>query len=173
MLGTPVNENRSYNILFLCTGNSARSILAEALVNRYGSSRYKAYSAGSQPTGAIHPMTIRLLDEMGVNSGGFRSKSWDEFTQANAPEMDCVITVCDRAAAEPCPVWPGKPAVAHWSIPDPASVVGSASTQLKAFREIFNEINIRVNLLLSLEPDKLTMTELSLALQNLDAGHRQ
>ena len=116
---------RAYRILFLCTGNSARSIIAEALVNSAGSGRFRAYSAGSHPTGAVHPLALQELQRLRIPVDGLRSKGWDEFAGAAAPEMDFVVTVCDKAAGEQCPAWPGQPITAHWGMPDPAAIEGT------------------------------------------------
>jgi arsenate reductase len=125
---------RTYNVLFLCTGNSARSILAERLMEHHGAGRFRAFSAGSFPKGAVHPLALRLLAEQGLLIEGLRSKSWEEFTAPDAPQMDFVLTVCDQAASEPCPVWPGHPVTAHWGVPDPAAVDGSEVQRMFAFR---------------------------------------
>ncbi len=124
------------NVLFLCTGNSCRSILAEATLNAVGGGRFRAYSAGSQPTGKVHPLAIELLERLGYRTSGLRSKSWDEYAAADAPTMDLVVTVCDRAAGEACPVWPGRPVTAHWSFPDPAAFVGSDAEQRAFFEQV-------------------------------------
>lgn len=126
---------RPYNVLFLCTGNSARSILAESLVNHWGKGRFRGFSAGSHPKGAVHPAALELLATKNLPSEGLRSKSWDEFAAAGAPALDFVVTVCDNAAGETCPVWPGHPATAHWGVPDPAAVEGP--DQKRAFRAAF------------------------------------
>ncbi|HJP68329.1 MAG TPA: arsenate reductase ArsC [Sphingomicrobium sp.] len=131
------------NVLFLCTGNSARSILAEAILNRDGQGRFRAFSAGSHPKGQVHPAALALLEEVGLAATGYRSKSWDEFAQPSAPPIHFVITVCDNAAGEACPVWPGKPAKVHWSIPDPATVKGSGQAQ--AFRDTFETLHKRIS----------------------------
>lgn len=139
---------RSYNVLFLCTGNSARSILAEALLNRAGGERFRAYSAGSFPKGEVHPMALELLQEAGLATEGLRSKSWDEFSRPGAPEMDLVITVCDDAAGETCPVWPGHPLTAHWGIEDPARA--EPARQRDAFFTAMTYLKARISLLMAL-----------------------
>ncbi len=138
------------NILFLCTGNSARSIIAECLANHLGRGRIRAFSAGSRPAGAVHPFALRLLAEKGFETSALRSKSWEEFARPEAPRMDFVITVCDRAAAEACPVWPGAPAHAHWGIADPAAVRGDEAVVRAAFEETHDRLHRRVEALLSL-----------------------
>jgi arsenate reductase (thioredoxin) len=144
---------RERNILFLCTGNSARSILAEALLNRAGAGRFRAFSAGSFPKGEPHPAALELLAEQGLETDGLRSKSWDEFAAEGAAEMDMIITVCDNAAGETCPVWPGHPATAHWGIEDPAAVEGAAQKQ--AFLNALTYLQRRISLLLSLPDEEL------------------
>ncbi len=139
-----------FNVLFLCTGNSARSVMAEAILNKCGHPRFSAFSAGSRPTGTVNPLTIELLRSLGYSTSTFRSKSWEEFTDMNSPTIDLVITVCDSAAAEPCPIWSGQPAKAHWSLPDPASVEGSHADRLKAFATIYRELERRIQQLISL-----------------------
>ena len=128
---------KHYNVLFLCTGNSARSIMAEAILNRKGQPNFTAYSAGSHPTGTVRPEALRQLEAAHLPATGLRSKSWDEFAQTGAPHLDFVFTVCDNAANEVCPVWPGQPMTAHWGIPDPAAVQGTAEQVEKAFRDAF------------------------------------
>lgn len=139
-----MTEHRPLNVLFLCTGNSARSIIAEALLNKLGAGKFRAYSAGSQPKGEINPNTIRLLQGLGYDTSSFRSKSWDEFTKPGAPEFDFIFTVCDEAAGETCPIWPGKPATAHWGIPDPAAVTGSEAEIALAFNNACRMLSQRI-----------------------------
>lgn len=142
--------NRAYNVLFLCTGNSARSILAESLVNHWGRGRFRGLSAGSHPKGAVHPIAIELLQQMRMPTDGLRSKSWDEFASAGAEPLDFVFTVCDNAAGEVCPYWPGQPVTGHWGVPDPAAVEGSQSQQWAAFREAFRLLENRIKLFTNL-----------------------
>ena len=132
-------------VLFLCTGNSARSILAEAYLNSAGKGRFEAHSAGSHPAGKPNPFALKLLQEKGIGTQGLRSKSWDEFAAPEAPAIDYIFTVCDNAAGEACPVWPGKPAREHWSLPDPASVQGSDADKRLAFLQTFNELKARID----------------------------
>lgn len=138
------------NVLFLCTGNSARSIMAEAILNHRSSSQFHAYSAGSHPSGAVRPEALAQLGSAGIATNGLRSKSWDEFAVPNAPAMDFVFTVCDNAAAEACPFWSGHPATAHWGVPDPAAVSGSPDQIASAFREAFSLLDHRIQLFVSL-----------------------
>lgn len=137
-------SNHLYNVLILCTGNSARSILAEALINRRGAGRFHGFSAGSHPKGAVHPLAIELLERMDFPTADLRSKSWDEFTGPGAPTLDFIFTVCDNAAGEVCPVWLGHPMTAHWGINDPAAVEGSDADKRGAFREAFNALEKRI-----------------------------
>lgn len=139
-----------YNVLFLCTGNSARSILSEAILNRIGKGKFIAYSAGSMPKGKINPHAIALLQRLGHGTAGFRSKSWDEFAKPDAPKMDFVFTVCDNAANEVCPVWPGQPMTAHWGVPDPAAVEGSDAEIAHAFRSAYMALQRRIELFVNL-----------------------
>lgn len=141
---------RHYNVLFLCTGNSARSIMAEAIMNFKGRSQFTAYSAGSHPSGAVRPEALRQLQAVHIPTAGFRSKSWDEFAKPDAPTLDFVFTVCDNAAKEVCPVWPGQPMTAHWGVPDPAAVVGTKEEVEKAFRDAFFMLDRRISLFLCL-----------------------
>jgi arsenate reductase (thioredoxin) len=141
---------RVYNVLFLCTGNSARSILAEALVNHWGRGRFHGFSAGSYPRGAVHPMALNLLQHLTFPTEGLRSKSWDEFAVPGAPPLDFVFTVCDNAAGEVCPIWPGQPMTAHWGVPDPAAVEGTELEQMNAFRETFRTLENRIRIFTSL-----------------------
>lgn len=144
-----------YNVLFVCTGNSARSQMAEALANSLGSGRVRAFSAGSHPAGRVHPMALQIMSDAGLDVTGLRSKSWSEFAQPGAPSMDLVITVCNRAAGESCPVWPGQPITAHWSIPDPAGATGTAEQMHKAFSNALIVLQQRISLLLSLRMEAL------------------
>lgn len=153
------------NVLILCTGNSARSILAEALLNARGAGRIQAYSAGSHPRGEVHPLALAVLRTCELDTAGLRSKSWDEFTGEAAPRMDVVITVCDQAAAEPCPLWPGAPVRVHWGLPDPASVAGGEAERLAAFARTFTLLERRVELMLGLPLDFLSPDELQQQLQ--------
>jgi len=148
-------DDRTYNILFLCTGNSARSIMAEGLITALSKGRFNAYSAGSRPTGKVHPLAIAKLEGIGCSTHGLSSKGWDEFTKPGAPKMDFVITVCDKAAGEVCPVWPGQPITAHWGFADPAAVVGSDNEKRIAFERVFREIGNRIKIFLSLPIEKL------------------
>ena len=139
-----------YNVLFLCTGNSARSIMAEAILNRMGRPTFTGYSAGSHPTGAVRPEALKELEAAHMSVAGLRSKSWDEFARPGAPEMDFVFTVCDDAAKEVCPVWPGQPMTAHWGVPDPAAVEGNEEQITKAFRDAYLMLDRRISLFLCL-----------------------
>ena len=148
-----MNE-KQYNVLVLCTGNSARSILGEVLFNAMGKGKFKAYSAGSKPAGAVNPGAIELLQNQGFSTEGLRSKSWDEFAAPGAPEFDFIFTVCDNAAGEACPIWPGKPATAHWGIPDPAHVEGDEARR-SAFKKAFEQLARRIRLFMELPVDKM------------------
>jgi len=140
----------TYNVLFLCTGNSARSIMAEAILRRKGMPNFRAYSAGSHPAGRVHPEALRQLESAKLPTDGLRSKSWDEFAQLGAPQFDFVFTVCDNAANEVCPIWPGQPMIAHWGVPDPASVAGTSEQISRAFRDAFMMLERRISLFLCL-----------------------
>lgn len=143
-------NDRVYNVLFICTGNSARSILAEALCNQWGKGKFRGFSAGSFPKGQVHPLAVQLLHAIGLPTDFMRSKSWDEFAQPGAPAMDFVFTVCDQAAGEVCPIWPGNPVTAHWGLPDPAAVDGSDDARMAAFRRAHRELENRIKLFVSL-----------------------
>lgn len=143
-------SRRPFNVLFLCTGNSARSILAEALINHWGREQFHGLSAGSHPKGAVHPIALQLLKQMRLPSEGLRSKSWDEFAAPKGPPLDFVFTVCDNAAGEVCPYWPGQPMTAHWGIPDPAAVEGTDPEKWAAFREAFRVLESRIKIFTSL-----------------------
>ncbi|CAN5446514.1 hypothetical protein BH10PSE11_BH10PSE11_17180 [soil metagenome] len=143
-------STQPYNVLFLCTGNSARSVISEAILNKAGVGKFRAFSAGSQPKGQVHPETIRLLNDLGYDTSGFRSKSWTEFAQPGAPDIDFVFTVCDSAAAESCPVWPGRPMTAHWGVPDPAEAIGTPAEIALAFKEAYRLLNQRIGIFCAL-----------------------
>jgi protein-tyrosine-phosphatase len=152
--------SKVYNVLFLCTGNSARSIFAEALIGRIGEGRFRGFSAGSHPKGAVHPLALDLLASLGYKTEGFRSKGWEEFARAEAPELDFVFTVCDNAAAEVCPVWPRSPVTAHWGVPDPAAAEGDEVARKRAFVSAYRMLEKRIGLFTSLrveELDRLTL----------------
>jgi protein-tyrosine-phosphatase len=142
--------DRPYNVLFLCTGNSARSIIAEALINQWGRVKFRGFSAGSHPKGIVHPIALQLLQRMNLPTKGLRSKSWDEFAVPGAARLDFVFTVCDNAAGEVCPYWPGQPMTAHWGVPDPAAVAGTDADKWMAFRDIFRLLDNRIKIFTSL-----------------------
>ena len=155
-------SDRIYSVLFLCTGNSARSILAEAFLNHRGRDRFRAHSAGSHPSGEVNPLVIELLEKCGIPVSGLRSKSWDEFATPGAPRLDFVFTVCDKAAGEVCPVWPGQPVTAHWGVPDPAGVQGTRIESMRAVEEAFRILERRISLFMSLSLsslDRLSLKE--------------
>jgi arsenate reductase len=156
-----------YNVLFLCTGNSARSVMAEAVLTRLGARRFRAFSAGSRPAGQINPYTIELLEQQGHPVDQLASKSWTVFAAPDAPHMDIIITVCDSAAGEVCPVWPGRPVTAHWGFEDPAAFVGSPEATRDKFHEIYRQITTRVRLLLDLRLEQLDRLSLQSALGNI------
>jgi arsenate reductase len=162
---------RRYNVLFLCTGNSARSILAECLIDHWGKGRFKGYSAGSFPKGAVHPMALELLRELCLPTENLRSKSWDDFARPDAPAMDFVFTVCDQAAGEVCPIWPGNPITAHWGMPDPAAVIGPPVAQMRAFRETLRALDERIKVFTSLRVEALD--RLALKRKADEIGHLQ
>ena len=147
--------DRVFNVLFLCTGNSARSILAEVLIDHWGRGRFQGYSAGSFPKGAVHPLTLDLLERLRLPTHALRSKSSDEFARPDAPVMDFVFTVCDQAAGEICPIWPGNPITAHWGVPDPAAVTGTQEECRRAFRDACRQLAARIKLFIALPIDKL------------------
>lgn len=158
-----------FNVLFLCTGNSARSVLGEAILNRLGQGRFRGFSAGSQPKGAVHPYTLDLLRKFNHPVEGLRSKSWDEFAAPGAPPLDFVFTVCDSAAAETCPIWPGQPMTAHWGVPDPAAVEGSEALKRAAFADAYGRLHNRISIFVSLPLGSLDRLALK---RRLDAiGH--
>ena len=147
--------DRVYNVLFLCTGNSARSIMAEAILNSLGKGRFQAYSAGSHPKGAVNPYTIELLQRLKYSTAGYRSKNWEEFAKPNAPKLDFVFTVCDNAASEVCPVWPGQPMSAHWGVPDPAAARGTPAEIALAFAEAYRQLERRISIFVNLPLPKI------------------
>ncbi len=148
-------SDKVYNVLFICTGNSARSILAEGLMNHLGAGRFRAYSAGSHPNGTVNPFALQTLAERRIPTDGFRSKSWDEFALSGAPKLDFAFTVCDNAAGEVCPVWPGQPMTAHWGVPDPAAVEGTDTQMAKAFMDTAITLKRRIELVMSLPLNSL------------------
>jgi arsenate reductase (thioredoxin) len=158
-----------FNVLFLCTGNSARSILAEAILNKAGHGRFHAHSAGSAPKGKVHPRAIELLDSLGYDTSKLRSKSWDEFARDGAPRFDFVFTVCDNAAAESCPVWPGQPMTAHWGIPDPAEATGTEAEVGLAFKEAYRLLNQRIGIFTALPLRSLDQLSLKHKLREIGA----
>ncbi len=153
-------SDKVYNVLFICTGNSARSIMAEGLMNHLGGGRFRAWSAGSHPNGTVNPFALQTLAEWRIPTDGFRSKSWDEFAQSGATKMDFAFTVCDNAAGEVCPVWPGQPMTAHWGVPDPAAVEGSDAQKTKAFMDTAITLKRRIELMLALPLNSLADTSL-------------
>jgi protein-tyrosine-phosphatase len=157
----------SFNVLFLCTGNSARSILAESFLDAEGKGRFHAYSAGSFPKGEVNPVALKLLEQLGLPTVGLRSKSWDEFAAPDAPQMDFVFTVCDDAAGETCPVWPGQPVTAHWGVPDPAKVEGTDGQKMQAFRDTMRMLESRIRVFIALPFDKLDRIKLQARLDDI------
>ncbi len=164
-------SSEPYRVLFLCTGNSARSVIAESILNRMGEGRFQAFSAGSMPTGKVNPHALRLLKSMRYPTDGLRSKSWDEFAAAGAPELDLIITVCDNAAGEACPIWPGKPMRAHWGVPDPAAVEGDELKIALAFEETHRLLSRRIEELVALPMAALDQISMKRKLD--DIGARQ
>jgi len=163
-------SDRLFNVLFLCTGNSARSILAESILRKEGAGRFAAFSAGSQPKGQVNPLALETLQKLGYPTAGLRSKSWDEFDRADAPPMDLIITVCDNAAGEVCPIWPGHPLQAHWGIEDPAAVGGTHMQQLAAFATAFHYLKNRIVLFTALPIAKLEASLLRDKLREIGRG---
>jgi protein-tyrosine-phosphatase len=160
-------SDRPYNVLFLCTGNSARSILGEALMNRWGAGKFRGFSAGSHPKGAVHPIALELLKQMNLPTENLRSKGWEEFAQPDAPPLDFIFTVCDDAAGEVCPVWPGKPMTAHWGINDPAAVAGTDTEKWLAFRATFKVLENRIKAFASLPVASLDRLKLKESLDDI------
>ena len=159
--------DRPFNVLFLCTGNSARSILAEAILNKAGAGKFQAFSAGSQPKGQVHPEARKLLQSLGFDTRGFRSKSWNEFAKPGAPALDFVFTVCDNAAGEACPLWPGQPMTAHWGIPDPAAATGSAAEISLAFKDAYRMLSQRIGIFAALPLRSLDRMSLQAKLKDI------
>lgn len=147
--------DKTYNVLFICTGNSARSILAEGLMNEFGQGRFRAFSAGSHPAGTVNPCALETLKSLHIPTDGFRSKSWDEFATSDSPQMDFILTVCDKAAGEVCPVWPGQPITAHWGVADPAAFEGTDGAKRQQFRDTAFTLKRRIELMLSLPLNRL------------------
>jgi arsenate reductase len=162
-----VKQQKPLNVLFLCTGNSARSILAEAILNRLGRGKFKAFSAGSQPAGYVHPLALQMLRNAHFDVSNARSKPWDEFAQPGAPILDFVFTVCDNAAKEVCPVWPGQPMTAHWGLPDPARAEGNDAEKAAAFADTMRMLNQRIGIFVSLPLDKLSKLALQKHLDDI------
>ena len=158
---------RLFNVLFLCTGNSARSIMAEAILNKLGAGKFRAYSAGSQPKRDVHPETLRLLQGLGYDTSGFRSKSWNEFARPGAPSLDFAFTVCDNAAGETCPIWPGQPMTAHWGIPDPAEAKGTPAEIALSFKDAYRMLHQRIGVLTALPIRSLDRLSLQSKLKDI------
>lgn len=163
--------DRRYNVLFLCTGNSARSILAEVALNRWGADKFMAFSAGSHPKGQVHPLAIELLQQLQFPIDGLRSKSWDEFAQPDAPNLDFILTVCDNAAGEVCPIWPGQPMTAHWGVEDPAAVQGSDDRKRAAFRKAFRDLEARIKIFAGLPIGTLDRARLKQRVDEIGRSH--
>lgn len=162
--------DKIYNVLFLCTGNSARSVLAEAIMNRIGSGKFRAFSAGSQPKGEVHPYTLDLLRQLNYDTGFARSKDWSEFAEPDAPALDFVFTVCDSAAYEACPVWPGQPMSAHWGVPDPVAATGTEAEKRLAFAEAYRMLNARISAFTSLPLQSIDRMTLQRRLDDIGSG---
>lgn len=162
-----MSTDATYNVLFICTGNSARSILAEGILNELGKGKFRAFSAGSHPKGEVHPQALATLKRLHMSDTGYRSKSWDEFVAPQAPVFDFIFTVCDNAAGEVCPLWPGNPVSAHWGLPDPAAVTGTEEQQVKAFRDTAMMLRRRIELLLSLPLHRLDAMSLQSELRKI------
>ena len=162
-----MKDQKAYNVLFLCTGNSARSILAEAIVNRLGQGRFRGFSAGSHPKGAVHPIALDLLKRLHYEIEGFRSKSWDEFAKPGAPGLDFVFTVCDNAASEVCPIWPGQPMTAHWGLPDPVAAEGNEAERRLAFAETYRMLERRIGIFVNLPMRSLNKLSLQKRLDDI------
>ena len=165
-------SDKVYHVLFLCTGNSARSVMAEAALNRLGQGRFKAFSAGSHPAGEVNPFTINLLKRLNYTTDDLRSKSWDEYAQEDAPHMDFVFTVCDSAAGEVCPIWPGQPMSAHWGFPDPAAFGGSDAAKAAFFSEVYGQIERRISIFVNLPIASLDKLTLQKRLDELGAANK-
>lgn len=162
-----MSKDRPFNVLFLCTGNSARSIIAEAIIDRVGAGKFKGYSAGSMPKGEVHPLTINLLNKLNYDTTALRSKSWEEFSAPGAPDLDFVFTVCDNAANEVCPLWPGQPMTAHWGVPDPAAVEGNDMERALAFADTYRMLNNRIGIFTSLPLNSLDQLTLQKQLNDI------
>ena len=167
-----MTHHRPYNVLFLCTGNSARSVMAEAILNRFGAGKFVAYSAGSTPKGEVHPETIALLRRLNYEVSGFRSKSWDEFAKRDSPPLDFVFTVCDNAAGESCPVWPGQPMTAHWGVPDPPAATGSQVEVARAFANAYGMLQNRIAIFVNLPFEGLDRLSLQSRLDAIGRSSR-
>jgi arsenate reductase len=166
-------DAKVYNVLFLCTGNSARSIMAECALGRWGKGRFRAFSAGSHPMGRIHPLTIELLHRLNYSTEGLRSKSWDEFARSDSPSLDFVFTVCDKAASEACPLWPEQPMTAHWGVEDPIAFVGAPEEQMRLFERVYFELDNRIKIFTSLRLDDLDALTLKRHLDEIGGLRRE
>jgi protein-tyrosine-phosphatase len=169
----PSKDAEPLNVLFLCTGNSARSIMAEAILNREGRGKFRAFSAGSQPAGKVNPLAINLLRKLNYDVSALRSKSWDEFATPDAPPLDFVFTVCDNAASEVCPIWPGQPMSAHWGLPDPAKATGNDAERALAFDDCFRMLNQRISIFVSLPLANLSKLSLQRRLDEIGRQRRE